>query len=119
MNESDFSSIHMLPMDAKLLDIMELSPSYASSFVFALVEDGKATYHVNSESIKVKTGDVLILSPRMLVGIDSYTSSFNVLLCQANIALTENILTHSANSKRLSDHFITNTFPVHIQQFRR
>lgn len=111
MNESDFAGIHMLSMDAKLLDKMELFPSYASSFVFAWVEDGKATYHVNSQSIEVKTGDVLILSPRMLVGIDSYTSSFKVLLCQANIALTENILTHTTNSKRLSDHFITNTLP--------
>ena len=111
MNESDFDDIHMLPMDAKLLDKMELSPSYASCFVFTWVEDGKATYHVNSQSIEVKTGDVLVFSPRMLVGIDSYTSSFKVLLCQANIALTENILTHTTNSKRLSDHFITNTLP--------
>lgn len=111
MNEIDSTGIHMLPMDAQLLDKMELSPSYASCFVFAWVEDGKANYHVNSQSIEVKTGDVLVFSPRMLVGIGSYTSSFKVLLCQANIALTENILTHTTNSKRLSNHFIANSLP--------
>ena len=111
MNESDFAGIHMLTMDATLLDRMELSPTYASSFVFAWVEDGKAIYYVNSQPIEVGTGDVLIFSPRMLVGINSYTSSFKVLLCKASIELTENILTHTANSKRLSDHFIANTLP--------
>lgn len=111
MNEIDSTGIHMLPMDAQLLDKMELSPSYASCFVFTWVEDGKASYHVNSQPIEVEAGDVLVFSPRMLVGIDSYTSSFKVLLCQANIALTENILTHTANNKRLSDHFIANTLP--------
>lgn len=111
MNKSDFADIHMLPMDANLLDKMEQSPSYESNFVFAWVEDGKAIYHVNSQPIEVETGDVLIFSPRMLVGINSYTSAFKVLLCKASIELTENILTHTANSKRLSDHFIANTLP--------
>ena len=111
MYEIDSTGIHTQSVDAKLLDKMELSPSYASSFVFAYVEDGKATYHVNSQTIEVEAGDVLVFSPRMLVGIGSYTSSFQVLMCHANIELTENLLTHTANSKRLSDHFIANTLP--------
>ena len=111
MYEIDSTGIHTQSVDAKLLDKMELSPSYASSFVFAYVEDGKATYHVNSQTIEVKAGDILVFSPRMLVGIGSYTSSFQVLMCHSNIELTENLLTHTANSKRLSDHFIANTLP--------
>ena len=111
MYEIDSTGIHTQSVDAKLLDKMELSPSYASSFVFAYVEDGKATYHVNSQTIEVEAGDVLVFSPRMLVGIGSYTSSFQVLMCHSNIELTENLLTHTANSKRLSDHFIANTLP--------
>lgn len=111
MYEIDSTGIHTQSVDAKLLDKMELSPSYASSFVFAYVENGKATYHVNSQTIEVEAGDVLVFSPRMLVGIGSYTSSFQVLMCHANIELTENLLTHTANSKRLSDHFIANILP--------
>lgn len=111
MNEIDSTGIYTQSIDARLLDKMELSPSYASSFVFALVEDGKAIYHVNSQLVEVKAGDVLVFSPRMLVGIESYTSSFKVMLCHANIALTENVLTHTPNNKRLSEHFISNTLP--------
>ncbi len=112
MQGKSIESIHVNEMTAQKLDSIGIESTYADFFSFVLFESGEATYFINSRRYELKAGTILVLSPKQLVFIDSFSADFKAVYVSVEVSMIEKILTHSVEYKVLADLFITNQLPI-------
>lgn len=118
MQGKSIEGIHVNEMTAQKLDSIGIESTYANFFSFIIFENGKATYIINSRCYELKKGAILVLSPKQLVFINSYSADFKAVYVSVEVSMIEKILTHSVEYKVLADLLITNQLPIseHISE---
>ncbi len=112
MQGTSIEGIHVNEMTAQKLGSIGIESTYANFFSFILFESGQATYIINSRRHELTEGTILVLSPKQLVLIDSFSDDFKAIYVTVDISMIDKILTHSVEYKVLADLFIINQLPI-------
>ncbi len=112
MQGTSIEGIHVNEMTAQKLGSIGIESAYANFFSFILFESGQATYIINSRRHELTEGTILVLSPKQLVFIDSFSADFKAIYVTVDISMIDKILTHSVEYKLLADLFIINQLPI-------
>ena len=103
--------IYAIEMTGEKLSSVNIESTYADFFAFVRVESGQAEYLINSRRYELKTGTIMVLSPRQLVLIEKFSADYSATYIAIEPPLFEKVLTKSVDSKALADRLIMGHLP--------
>jgi AraC-like DNA-binding protein len=112
MQGKSIAGVCVYEVTAERLSSVDIQNTYAGFFSFFRVERGKAMYIINSRSYQLGEGDVMALSPRQLVYIETFSENYCALYVSAEESAVEEFLTHKVECKILADWFISSRLPT-------
>ena len=112
MKGESTGGIYAIEVTAQKLSAISMDATYADFFAFMRVENGRATYSINSRLYQLEPGTLMVLTPRQLVLIEDFTADFRATYILVEVSLMEKIFTHHVECKVLTDRLILGHVPI-------
>ena len=111
MQGESIGGIYAIEVTGKKLSGIAIESTYADYFSIVRVESGQAEYLINSRRYELKSGVMMVLSPRQLVFIEEFSTDYRATYISVDVSLFETVLTKSVNCKALADRLILGHLP--------
>lgn len=105
-------SIACFQMDDSLVNIDTVPPAFADIFSFIVITSGSATFTINYSTCTLGRGDMLLISPSMLVSVKFTTPDFSALDLICERSLFEHMLSSFTAYRSYSLFFCRPGLPV-------
>ncbi len=112
MQGKSIGGIYAIEVTAQKLSDIDMEAAYADFFAVIRVESGSAVYSINSRQYRLDTATLMVLTPRQLVFIETFSDDFSAAYILADVSLMEKIFTHQVECKMLADRLITGYVPI-------
>lgn len=106
------NSVACFRLDSSLVNIDTVSPTFADMFSLLLVQLGEAVFSINSREYTVVRGDLLLLSPSILVAITGQSADFVAMNLMCDRSFFEHLLSLNIAYQSYSLFFCRIDFPV-------
>lgn len=106
------NSVACFRLGSSLVNIDTVSPTFADMFSLLLVQSGEAVFSINSREYTVVRGDLLLLSPSILVAITGQSADFVAMNLMCDRSFFEHLLSEYCLSVILS-FLLPNRFSCH------
>lgn len=106
------NSVACFRLGSSLVNIDTVSPTFADMFSLLLVQSGEAVFSINSREYTVVRGDLLLLSPSILVAITGQSADFVAMNLMCDRSFFEHLLSLNIAYQSYSLFFCRTDFPV-------
>ena len=106
------NSVACFRLGSNLVNIDTVSPTFADMFSLLLVQSGEAVFSINSREYTVVRGDLLLLSPSILVAITGQSADFVAMNLMCDRSFFEHLLSLNIAYQSYSLFFFRTDFPV-------
>ncbi len=111
MQGQSIGGVYAIEVTGEKLSGIAIESTYADFFSLVRVESGEAKYLINSRRYELREGAMMVLSPRQLVLIESYSTDYRATYIAVEPLPFEKVLTENVDCKALADRLLMGHLP--------